>query len=221
MPTVIAEDLTLEIPERVTSLPAFLSWAASPEFPERGKIWWLRGQVWADMTMEQLDTHNKVKGEIFRVLANLVDETELGDMHVDGARLSNASANLSGEPDAMFVSYESLEEGRVTRIAGSEDGFTYIEGAPDMALEVVSDSSARKDHLTLREDYFRAGITEYWLVDAREEPLQFEILKRGPKGYVNTRPQSGWVKSTVFGKSFRLTPAKDKLGNAKYRLEVK
>jgi Uma2 family endonuclease len=221
MPTVIVDDVNLESPEWVTSRNAFHRWAAEPDFPEKGNIWWLRGKVWADLSMEQIDTHIQVKGEIFRVLANLVVEADSGQMLQDGLRVTNADADLSGKPDATFISYESLRQGRVVRVEGQSEGHTYVEGSPDMVLEVVSNSSETKDLEILREDYFIAGVTEYWLVDAREDLIQFDILRRNSKEFIVTRKQSGWVKSAVFGKSFRLIQKKDRLGNPQYRLEAK
>ncbi len=38
-------------------------------------------------------------------------------------------------------------------------------GAPEMVIEVVSPSSARKDCIIKREKYRRAGVHEYWIVD--------------------------------------------------------
>ena len=43
-------------------------------------------------------------------------------------------------------------------------------------MEIVSDSSVVKDTRQLRQAYARAGVHEYWLVDARGEDLLFEIL---------------------------------------------
>jgi Uma2 family endonuclease len=87
-------------------------------------------------------------------------------------------------------------------------------------VEVVSDSSEDKDLVKLRSDYFRAGIPEYWIVDARDGALNFDILKRGSRGYTTTRTQAdGWLKSAVFGRSFRLTQATDPLGNPQFTLE--
>ena len=62
---------------------------------------------------------------------------------------------------------------------------------------------------------------EYWLVDGRKEPLSFEILRYTAKGYVSTRKQQGWLKSAVFGKSFRLIQGTDPFGDPQYTLEVR
>jgi Uma2 family endonuclease len=77
-----------------------------------------------------------------------------------------------------------------------------------MVLEVVSTHSVQKDTIVLRELYHAAGIAEYWLINPLSGRLSLEILRRTAKGYVPTRKTAGWVKSNVFGKSFRLTPEK-------------
>ena len=42
-----------------------------------------------------------------------------------------------------------------------------------------------------------------------------------PKGYVVARKKAEWLKSQVFGKSFRLTRQEDEFGNPEYTLEVR
>ena len=90
-----------------------------------------------------------------------------------------------------------------------------------MVLEVVSKRSEKKDNSILREDYFTAGVREYWLVDARQDPASFEILKRGTDGFVNTRKQDGWIKSAVFGRSFKLEIKPSRSGKRAATLRVK
>jgi Uma2 family endonuclease len=81
-----------------------------------------------------------------------------------------------------------------------------------MVLEVVSASSEEKDTVVLRDLYWRAGVKEYWLVDPRGDDLAFDILRHGAKGYATARKQGGWLKSAVFGRSFRLTREVDRTG---------
>jgi Uma2 family endonuclease len=221
MPTLITEDVYLDIPEWVTNLAAFRRWTDEPDFPEKGKIWWLRGKVWADMSNEQIFSHLEVKSEFITVLRTLVKSADLGCMWTDGLLLTNEEAGLSGNPDATFISHDALRDGRVVLIPGKRDGWTEAQGSPDMVLEIVSASSVDKDLNTLREDYFAADIREYWLVDARKGPPRFDILRRGAEEFVVTRKQSGWVKSTVFGKSFCLTEGKNRSGYPLYTLGVK
>jgi len=221
MPTVIADELNLEIPEWVTNLPAFRRWTMEPDFPEQGKIWWLRGKVWADRSKEQLITHNHVRTRITTTLDSLVFDQDLGWFFSDGALLTNSLAGLSGNPDGMFVSHTVLDQALATLVSGKSEGLTEIDGSPDMVLEVVSESSESKDLIILREDYFVAGIREYWVVDARQTPVTFEILRRGPRAFVATKKVGGWLRSAVFDKSFRLTQSKNRRGQVRFELEMK
>lgn len=93
-----------------------------------------------------------------------------------------------------------------------------LEGSADMVLEVVSDSSVQKDNVILRDLYWRAGVTEYWLVDARGPEPSFQILRHTPRGYAPVRPRNGWLKSEVFGHSFKLTCGKDPIGHPLFTL---
>src|SRR5262249_33469013 len=146
----------------------------------------------------------------------------LGRYLPDGMLLRNSEADLSTEPDGMFVSYDALRTGRVKRVEGDSPGWFQLEGTPEMVLEVVSVSSVDKDTNVLRDLYWRAGIPEYWLVDARGAEPRFDILKHGTRGYTTTRRQAGgWLKSNVFSRSFRLTQQTDPLGDPQYILEVR
>jgi Uma2 family endonuclease len=88
-------------------------------------------------------------------------------------------------------------------------------------MEGTRESVRRKKIPSCFVNFRHAGITEYWLVDARGERLSFEILRRGPKGYTSVRRQGGWVKSTVFGKSFKLARNPDRVNNPSYTPSVR
>jgi Uma2 family endonuclease len=169
---------------------------------------------------EQLFTHNQVKGEFAIVLGGMLKSVRLGRYFHDRTLVTNVEAELSTEPDGTFVSYEGLKQNRVRLIEGVE-GFVELEGTPDMVLEVVSATTVEKDTSLLRDLYWQAGIPEYWLVDARGDRLQFDILRHRPDGYVEARKQADWVKSAVFRKSFRLTSGSDELGHPEYTLSMR
>lgn len=209
------------IPGWVTDLASFRRWACSDDLPRRGWFSYLGGELWVDLSMEQLFSHNQVKGKFAIVLGALVDAAELGLFFHDRTLLSNPGAELSTEPDGLFVSFGAVEDGRVRLVEGAEEGYVELEGSPDMVLEVVSASSVQKDTVRLPELYWRAGIPEYWLVDARGESPQFDILRRGAKGYTATRKQKGWLRSKVFGRSFQLTQQPNRLGLPAFTLAVR
>ncbi len=218
---VISEQVS--IPSDIVDLESFCLWRCSDEAPEKLKISYLGGTIWVDVTMEAMYTHNQVKAEISRVLGNLVREMVQGLFLVDGMLLRNDAADLSTEPDGCYVSYRALETGRAQRHTERLPDVYQLDGSPEMTLEVVSSSSVRKDTVDLRDRYYKAGILEYWLVDARStSELQFDILRHGANGYTKIRRQAGgWLRSNVFGKSFRLSQTSDPLGDPLYTLEVR
>jgi Uma2 family endonuclease len=213
----------LVVPARARTLDGFRAWALSDDFASNARIGFLDGELWIDMSPEELQTHVKVKMELGRVLGNLNRQLDLGDFYGDGSLLSNASANLSTEPDGTFVRWESLESGRVKLIErkGAEGQHLEIEGSPDWVLEVVSKSSVHKDNELLRDLYFRAGVDEYWLVDARGDEVRFAILQRDNDGFVETPSVKGWLASQVFGRRFRLSRRKGRMDLWQYTLHQK
>ncbi|MDX1946354.1 MAG: Uma2 family endonuclease [Pirellulaceae bacterium] len=211
-----------EIPAWVRDHASYRKWARSDDFPEGGRFAYLNGTIWADFTMEQVFTHNQVKTAIAAVLYQHVKALDLGYVFSDGTLLSHDGAGLSCEPDACFLTYETVASKLARWIRGASEGYVEVEGTPDLVLEVVSTSSVRKDNVTLRDLYWRAGIREYWLVDARATPLKFSLLRHQAKGYVEARKQpEGWLKSAVFGRSFRLVQRLDRLGQPTFDLEVR
>jgi Uma2 family endonuclease len=224
MPAVVVQDLNpphgVTIPAWVVDFKSFIRWVESEDFPERGRFCYLNGSVWVDLSMEQLFTHNRIKVRITFALEAIVSALASGYVFGDKARLHNHDAELSVEPDAMFVSFEAIRSRRTTLTEGAEDGYVSIDGAPEMVLEIVSDSSEDKDTVELRAAYFDAGVSEFWIVDVRRGSLTFEILKRSARGFTSTRTQTGgWLKSAVFGRSFRITKIADPLGNPQFTLE--
>jgi Uma2 family endonuclease len=220
MVRVLLDDERIQIPGWVVDLESFRRWSDNEAFPETGRIAYLKGEVWVDMSKEQLFDHNQLKTEFTRVLAGLVRASQTGRYFSDGAFLSNVDADVSNQPDGIFVATTSLQQGRVRVVEGRTRGHVELEGGPDMVLEVVSDSSVDKDTEILRRAYAEAGIREYWLADARQEPLRFDILRRGQRGYVAGRKRVGWVRSEVFDGWFRLTRQPGSDGFPSFTLDV-
>jgi Uma2 family endonuclease len=218
---ILDESQAIAVPRWVTDIESFRRWSDTADFPQDRPVWWLNGEVWIDMTREQVFTHLALKGEYYFRLGLLVQEGNLGLFLPAGLLLSNFAADISGNPDGTFLSHETLRSDRVRLIEGSRGGCTEVQGSPDMVLEVVSDSSVEKDYELLRKAYWEADIREYWLVDGRKGLLKFDILRHTPRGYVATRKQDGWIKSAVLGKSFKLTRRKNDLGHPEFTLAVR
>jgi Uma2 family endonuclease len=217
---VLLDEEQVQVPDWVVDLESFRRWCDDDAFPEKGRISFLKGEVWVDMSMEQLFDHNEVRSEFTAALHGLVKANGMGRHFSHGAYLSNVDADVSTSPDGMFVSATSLQQGRVRVVEGRTRGYVELEGTPDMVLEVVSDSSVEKDTVLLRQAYAEAGIREYWLVDARKEPPRFDLLRLSERGYALSRKRAGWVRSEVFERWFRLSRQAGSDGFASFTLDV-
>ncbi|MEX2170764.1 MAG: Uma2 family endonuclease [Pirellulales bacterium] len=217
-----SEGMNVTIPAEATTLEGFRSWAKSDAFPQRGEVSFIVGEVLVDMSPENFDLHNFLKGEISSSLRNLVRQRNLGRFFFDRCLFTNADAVLSTEPDAMFLSYESYQAGKAKYVESRMSRGSYVEliGSPDWALEIVSPSSSKKDKHLLRKAYYRAGVNEYWIVDATGDDVEFTVLVRGKSGFVAVRPRDGWHQSPTFGAAFQLSRSKAKDGLWDYALNV-
>jgi Uma2 family endonuclease len=105
---------------------------------------------------------------------------------------------------------------------GQAGSFVEIEGGPDLVVEIASDASVSKATRRLPPAYHAAGVTDLWIVDARVQPLVFQVFRRGPQEYDAVEPQSdGWVESPVLIRQVRLLVHATPRGTPRYDLEVR
>lgn len=212
------------IPVDAHTFEGFWRWIESAEFPESGRIDFLGGEIEADMSPEDLYTHGALKVEIVRKLGGLVIDTGLGDLQSDRVRFRSPFASITSEPDVIVVSRESIENGRVRLIPSVQrerpDSILAFEGAVDLIVEIVSDSSVGKDLTRLPPFYARAGVRELWLLDARKADLRFDLLTLQRDVYVPVAPDAGgWRRSPSLEKAFRLQRFHQPPFPWRYRLE--
>ncbi|MBN2217701.1 MAG: Uma2 family endonuclease [Pirellulales bacterium] len=216
MATVLFDE-RVEIPLDIRSLTDFRRWALSEDFPEQGRIDFISGRIEVDMSPEDIFCHGVLKSELARVLTQHVKQNELGFLLIDATRVSSPEANLSCEPDIVFVSHEAIDSGRALLVpkAGGQPGrYVEIEGPVDLIVEIVSDTSVNKDTRRLPVAYFQAGVREFWLADARGKEPILVIHGPGPAGYEPVaRDPDGFQPSTVLGRRFRLDAARDRRGS--------
>ena len=225
MATSVIFEEQVEVPLDLRSLADFRRWTRSDHFPELGRIDFLAGRIEVDMSPEDFFCHGTLKAEIFGVLYQRVKPEGLGYLVTDRTRVSCPKADWSAEPYIVFVSNETLQTGRarlVAKASGEPGRYVELEGAPDLIVEIVSDRSVAKDTQRLPEAFFQAGVGEFWLADARSEPVVFRIHRRGQTGYEIVQPDAeGFQPSTVFGCAFRLDARRDAQGNWAFDLLVK
>jgi len=225
MATTVAFEELIEVPMDLRSLADFRGWARSDDFPERGRIDYIAGRIEVDMSPEDIFTHGTLKTEIIRVLLDRVKRFQLGHLLSDRTRISSVEGDVSAEPDVVFISRDSLRSGRARLVpkAGGEPGrYVEVEGAPDLIVEIVSDTSVVKDLRRLPPAYFRAGVSEFWLADARGEELLFQIHTPAKTAFQPVDADAdGFQPSRVFGCAFRLDRERDEEDHWVYDLVVR
>jgi len=222
-PAVIFEE-QLAVPAGVSDLKRFRRWTWAETFPERGRIDFLAGTVEVDLSPEDLYTHGVVKTTITARLYPLVVDSGRGSLFSDRTRVVSPAAGLSVEPDVVVVLWESLRQGRIREVpAGKakEGRFIELEGAPDLIVEVLSDSSARKDRERLPRRYAAAGVPELWLADSRGAEVAFEIHTLSTAGAYERQPPDaeGWSYSPLLARRVRLVRRRNELSRWVYDLE--
>ncbi len=211
------------VPPTAAHWEGFRQWAISDDFPERGKITFVTGEVIVDMSPESIEVHSLIKSEVSRVLSSVVWQRKLGRFFVDGVLVSNEEAGVSNEPDALFITKETMRSDRIqlTPATNHPSSNKEIVGTVDWVMEIVSPSTKRKDKILLRKAYFDAGVGEYWLIDALGDEIEFQILIPGDAEYVPVGAQESWLASPTFGKSFKLERTTDEDGFLEYTLHMK
>ncbi|MCC7421421.1 MAG: Uma2 family endonuclease [Planctomycetaceae bacterium] len=214
----------IRIPATACTLDGFRDWADSDDYPQTGAISFLAGEVHIDMSPEDLTTHNQVKRGLYLGWGEFLKAYDVGDFLVDGMLLISKEANLGTEPDGLLCLWSSLGSGKVRfqeKVEGS-GRLVEVVGSPDLAAEVVSRSSVHKDTVDLRELYYRAGVDEYWLIDARRAEISFQILARGESEFVSVPADpDGFVFSRVLQASFRMVRVPNRASGWRYTLEFR
>ena len=54
-----------------------------------------------------------------------------------------------------------------------------VNGAPDLAVEIVSPSTSSKEHILKFEAYLEAGVREYWVLEPEQKYLQVHVYENG------------------------------------------
>ncbi len=72
------------------------------------------------------------------------------------------------QPDLLFVSQE--RRSIITK---------HIVGPPDLAVEILSPATGRRDKTEKLDLYAKYGVAEYWIVDPATQVFEFLLLKEG------------------------------------------
>ena len=148
----------------------FLAWVLRQE----RRFEWVDGEIVE--FMPDSVRHLLLVRFIFLLIHEHVEQHQLGLTLFSGLLMRLPRRPSGRVPDVTYVSTE-----RMNRLFE-----TYIDGPVDLAVEVVSPDSTRRDYRDKLAEYESAGVREYWLIDPLQSKAWFYVLE-------SARPVSGSV----------------------------
>lgn len=126
---------------------------------------WIDGEVILTSNMSTSFKHQDICDFLIAILRAFVEENDLGII-ITAPMIMKLTEKRGREPDLMFISKNNLE--RLKK--------NYLDGAADLAIEIISPESRGRDRGDKFYEYEDAGIKEYWLIDYERRQAEFYNL---------------------------------------------
>jgi Uma2 family endonuclease len=111
--------------------------------------------------------HQRIVGRFYTALSRFVEEPGLGEVLVSPCDVVLTQKRVV-QPDVLFICKARL--GIVKN---------YIEGVPELAMEVISETSWQRDRIQKKAVYEQFGLPEYWIVDPESGSIEVFALING------------------------------------------
>jgi len=148
----------MTVQEKTHTAEEFIEQSQSAEYRDQ-RLELINGEICVMSPSSLLNT--VVAAEIVRLLGNFNAEHKLGYMTTTdgGFKLGQHTVLV---PDAAFISKD-----RVAKLGDT----AFFEGAPDLAVEVISPSETNRQVLDKARAYLQAGTKMVWAVYPREQVI--------------------------------------------------
>lgn len=154
MDTTLDMLATIEKEEEATTLQMsyedYLEWADEDVHAE-----WVDG--WVIVQMPAKYVHQVLVNFLSKLIDYYSEVFDLGQVLIAPFEVKLWPGGPAREPDLLFVS-------KANRDRLTEDR---VVGAPDLVIEIISKGSIHQDRVDKYDEYEKAGIQEYWLLDNR------------------------------------------------------
>lgn len=112
--------------------------------------------------------HQHIVLNLALLLAGFIRRRQLGTLLLSPVDVLLSDHDVV-EPDLLFVSRE--RSGRIAE--------RFVNGAPDLVIEVISPATRKRDEGVKRRLYQKHGVLEYWLIDPETGTIQVSSASRG------------------------------------------
>lgn len=153
--------------ELSTLPPPRMTWEEFLDWPEAIYGEWVEGEVL--ILSAPSDVHQQLVTFLTTLLTVFVTLRNLGTVRV--APHNVRLGRVARMPDVLFVANENL--GRIKP--------KYVDGAPDVVMEVISESTRDTDENIKFQEYEEAGVREYWQLDPEKKAAKFYRLGEAGK----------------------------------------
>jgi Uma2 family endonuclease len=128
----------------------------------------LRGVLYVSPTPAPL--HQIVLRNVVRQLSLFLEANPVGEFFLPTDLILPDSLTAPVQPDLFYVRGEQWK-GTITS--------RYMEGVPDLVVEILSPSTRRYDRNAKLSVYAQAGVGEYWLADPLARTFEVLVLRDG------------------------------------------
>lgn len=128
--------------------------------------------------------HQRLSRKILLAFGNYLEIHQIGEAFYAPCDVVLSDLDVV-QPDLLFIS--SARASIITK--------KNIQGAPDLIVEIISETSRKTDELTKRKLYEQYGVSEYWIVDPELETVK--IYRMSDKGYIRVAEISNEPNATL------------------------
>lgn len=107
--------------------------------------------------------HQDIGGFLLTTISLYAEAHALGEVFYAEFQMRLRAQKTGREPDIPFVATPNLP-----RVQPN-----YLDGPADLAIEIISPESIRRDRETKFREYEAAGVGEYWLIDPLAQTATF------------------------------------------------
>ncbi|MEK7871352.1 MAG: Uma2 family endonuclease [Nitrospirota bacterium] len=136
------------------------------------------------MTPAPSTRHQRILENLLVAIKVFLKKNKLGEVYIAPTDVVLSDLDVV-QPDLLFIS--SHRSSNITEKC--------IQGAPDLVVEIVSETTRKTDEVIKRKLYERYGVEEYWIVDPELETIK--VFRMTGQGYVRSSELSNEAKDLL------------------------